>query len=55
MRVGVFHPGTQHSWQTALAFQEAGALGGTQRPFSTIRSDGLTNWSGMSREEHPNV
>lgn len=21
-RVGVFHPGTQHSWQTALAFQE---------------------------------
>jgi glycosyltransferase involved in cell wall biosynthesis len=27
MRVGVFHPGTQHSWQTALAFQEAGALG----------------------------
>jgi glycosyltransferase involved in cell wall biosynthesis len=27
MRVGVFHPGTQHSWQTALAFQEAGTLG----------------------------
>jgi glycosyltransferase involved in cell wall biosynthesis len=27
MRVGVFHPGTQHSWQTALAFQEAGMLG----------------------------
>jgi glycosyltransferase involved in cell wall biosynthesis len=26
MRVGVFHPGTQHSWQTALAFQEAGAI-----------------------------
>jgi glycosyltransferase involved in cell wall biosynthesis len=26
MRVGVFHPGTQHSWQTALAFQRAGAL-----------------------------
>jgi len=26
MRVGVFHPGTQHSWQTALAFQEAGNL-----------------------------
>jgi glycosyltransferase involved in cell wall biosynthesis len=26
MRVGVFHPGTQHSWQTALAFQEAGTL-----------------------------
>jgi glycosyltransferase involved in cell wall biosynthesis len=26
MRVGVFHPGTQHSWQTALAFQEAGML-----------------------------
>jgi glycosyltransferase involved in cell wall biosynthesis len=22
MRVGVFHPGTNHSWQTALAFQE---------------------------------
>jgi glycosyltransferase involved in cell wall biosynthesis len=21
-RIGVFHPGTQHSWQTALAFQE---------------------------------
>ncbi len=21
-RVGVFHPGTQHSWQTALALQE---------------------------------
>ena len=26
MRVGVFHPSTQHSWQTALAFQEAGML-----------------------------
>jgi glycosyltransferase involved in cell wall biosynthesis len=26
MRVGVFHPGTQHSWQTALAFQQAGVL-----------------------------
>jgi len=26
-RIGVFHPGTQHSWQTALAFQEAGMLG----------------------------
>jgi glycosyltransferase involved in cell wall biosynthesis len=26
MRIGVFHPGTQHSWQTALAFQEGGAL-----------------------------
>jgi hypothetical protein len=26
MRVGVFHPGAQHSWQRALAFQEAGAL-----------------------------
>jgi hypothetical protein len=26
MKVGVFHPGTQHSWQTALAFQEAGTL-----------------------------
>lgn len=26
MRVGVAHPGTQHSWQTALAFQEAGEL-----------------------------
>lgn len=25
-RVGVFHPGTQHSWQTALAFQESGQL-----------------------------
>lgn len=25
-RIGVFHPGTQHSWQTALAFQEAGRL-----------------------------
>jgi glycosyltransferase involved in cell wall biosynthesis len=22
LKVGVFHPGTQHSWQTALAFQE---------------------------------
>ena len=27
MRIGVFHPGTQHSWQTALGFQEAGMLG----------------------------
>ena len=26
MRVGVFHPGTQHSWQTALGFQQAGML-----------------------------
>lgn len=26
-RIGVFHPGTQHSWQTALAFQETGTLG----------------------------
>lgn len=26
-RVGVFHPGTQHSWQTALAFQEKAQLG----------------------------
>lgn len=26
-RVGVFHPGTQHSWQTALAFQEGRELG----------------------------
>ena len=26
LRVGVFHPGTQHSWQTALAFQESGSL-----------------------------
>jgi hypothetical protein len=25
-KVGVFHPGTQHSWQTALAFQETGQL-----------------------------
>lgn len=25
-RVGVFHPGTQHSWQSALAFQESGQL-----------------------------
>ncbi len=25
-RVGVAHPGTQHSWQTALAFQESGML-----------------------------
>src|SRR5258706_8500738 len=24
--IGVFHPGTQHSWQTAYAFQEVGAL-----------------------------
>ncbi|MBX6322238.1 MAG: glycosyltransferase family 4 protein [Rhodospirillaceae bacterium] len=27
LKVGVFHPVTQHSWQTALAFQEAGRLG----------------------------
>jgi glycosyltransferase involved in cell wall biosynthesis len=27
MRVGVFHPGAQHAWQRALAFQEAGTLG----------------------------
>lgn len=27
MKVGVFHPATQHSWQTALAFQESGDLG----------------------------
>ncbi len=27
MLVGVAHPGTQHSWQTALAFQEGGNLG----------------------------
>ncbi len=26
LKVGVFHPGTQHSWQTALAFQDAGQL-----------------------------
>ena len=26
-KVGVLHPGTQHSWQTALALQEGGALG----------------------------
>ena len=26
-RIGVFHPGTQHSWQTALAFQESSSLG----------------------------
>lgn len=26
LKVGVFHPGTQHSWQTAIAFQEAGQL-----------------------------
>jgi glycosyltransferase involved in cell wall biosynthesis len=25
-KIGVFHPGTQHSWQTALAFQESGQL-----------------------------
>ena len=25
-KVGVFHTGTQHSWQTALAFQETGQL-----------------------------
>lgn len=27
VRVGVFHPGTQHSWQTALAMQEGRQLG----------------------------
>lgn len=27
LKVGVLHPGTQHSWQTALALQEGGALG----------------------------
>ncbi len=26
-KVGVFHPGTQHSWQTARALQSAGELG----------------------------
>ena len=26
MRVAVFHPGTQHSYETALGFQRAGAL-----------------------------
>jgi glycosyltransferase involved in cell wall biosynthesis len=26
MKVGVFHPGTQHSWQTALALQQLGRL-----------------------------
>ncbi|MDR3407745.1 MAG: hypothetical protein P4L68_04525, partial [Methylovirgula sp.] len=26
-KVGVFHPGTQHSWQTARALQNAGQLG----------------------------
>lgn len=26
MRVAVFHPGTQHSWQTALALQQLGRL-----------------------------
>jgi glycosyltransferase involved in cell wall biosynthesis len=26
LKIGVFHPGTQHSWQTALAFQEVGQL-----------------------------
>jgi glycosyltransferase involved in cell wall biosynthesis len=26
LNVGVFHPVTQHSWQTSLAFQEAGRL-----------------------------
>lgn len=26
VKIGVFHPGTQHSWQTALAFQDASAL-----------------------------
>lgn len=26
MKIGVAHPGTQHSWQTSYAFQEAGLL-----------------------------
>ena len=26
MKVAVFHPGTQHSWQTALALQQLGRL-----------------------------
>ena len=26
LKIGVFHPGTQHSWQTALAFQESDQL-----------------------------
>jgi glycosyltransferase involved in cell wall biosynthesis len=26
MKIGVFHPGTQHSWQTALALQQLGRL-----------------------------
>ena len=26
MQVAVFHPGTQHSWQTALALQQLGRL-----------------------------
>ena len=26
MKLGVFHPGTQHSWQTALALQQLGRL-----------------------------
>ena len=26
MQIGVFHPGTQHSWQTALALQQLGRL-----------------------------
>ncbi len=25
--IGVFHPGTQHSWHTAIAFQDGGQLG----------------------------
>ena len=26
MKVAVFHPGTQHSWQTAFALQQLGRL-----------------------------
>ena len=26
MKIGVFHPGTQHSWQTAIALQQLGKL-----------------------------
>src|SRR5439155_15305032 len=26
VRVGVFHPGSQHAYETALAFQDAGCL-----------------------------
>lgn len=45
-RVGVYHPGTQHSWQTALAFQECKTLSWyatsilydpTRFPYSAIR------------------